>query len=1217
MSEQRRNTRNIGSYIIGNTLGEGAFGKVKLGTHIHTGEKVAIKILDKKKMQEDPDDISRVQSEIAILKKMKHKNIIQLYEIMESTRNIYLIVEYCEEKELFDYINDKGRLSEAEALKFFQELIDALDYLHCQNIVHRDLKPENLLLDYKFSIKLSDFGLSRTYTNDKLLSTPCGTPSYAPPEMLNGEEYHGLLSDIWSSGVILYAMLSGFLPFDESNEEINCQKIIQGDYQLPDWISECAGDLIKKILVTDPYYRFDLEQIKSHPWFNSNVPCLRPGIIVGYHRIPIDEKILQKVEYYGFNIIKTRENLLANKFCVMTAIYHLILRKYIKEGRESVSDLESEEYLRYISDENNVIEVPNEENENIINKLDEDIKAEEEEKEKKKMNENNQNVNIKDSIAESNAIQSTERNPSMIKNLAQDTNHEDNFVKNRINKNGDDITSSGQKNRESLNSINLENNQRKMSSNTYQIEDISFKNFENVVKNTRNRYGSVITNPQNYAKRFLNKKSIFLHQDLGAIFANRARRYSEISPSLNLQYIPKLSVVLDNFRRNSCKHGTSKIDEEKILALFNIKLSDTPSLKNNLEDLVNLKSINENSLRNSLHDYGSEVNPFVYGFHSSDKNDNEKSEDPISSLSNIEDESVETVNSRKKSIINNHIKIQTFLNSKSPVKKIETYQAEKKTITDSKKVKTIKMNQTGNALNSLNVSNFHKCKVPFEPISKFVLKSDSKSKYNVENLRPKVIHRRDKIQTQLNQASNKISTKIKQKNSSASCKIMKNDKKENKEKTKIFSEVGNLTFRNKILKDATVVKNDTSVEKSTSKTPCRNLSYSSHYAKKSRKERIEEMPWNIKKKILEVENYSTCNKTNYLDSIKGIVDRYEKFKKKNFILKSTKNPKNISKVKKAIKMQVKNENKEKVENQITIQDINSCPKEINDLESENSNHHDVDFDENVNGGHLEEPKLNDKCSEIYEEKLSRDSKGEKTNSISFSNDYKEEFYEYKSPNKVKKFVCFETNSSKHKTHKEDSNKNKTSINNSISSLKNKYKTEKKSNIKINQFKENFLPQSSVFYTSNHIKDMFYKNAQLTFEMKYKKAHMNALNFNLEKCTTLNHETQKQNKNNFLNEDINLSHLNIHSGPIDLSTIIYSDNVNRLIEEMIEVLNRRKIRFIRTKPYKFKCSKNGISFELQLLKLDNIDDSYAFGYKMFKSDSVGFRRLCQDIIAELY
>lgn len=351
----RRETRNIGSYILGVTLGEGAFGKVKLGTHMQTNEKVAIKILDKIRMQEDEEDIVRVQREIAILKRMRHKNIIQLYEIMESNRNIYLVMEYCEGKELFDYIVMKKRLSEAESLKFFHEIVDAIEYLHSQNIVHRDLKPENLLLDSKLSIKVSDFGLSRTYDNENLLSTPCGTPSYAPPEMLKGEEYHGLLSDVWSAGVILYAMLSGYLPFSESNEELNCQKIINCVYEIPEWVSEPAVDLLNQILKQDPLDRFDIEQIKEHPWFNSCAPSLRSGIIIGLHKIPIDNFILKQVAAYGYASDKVRFSLENNKFDVMTAIYYLILKKHIVEGGRSVSDLQSEEFMNFISDEANLI----------------------------------------------------------------------------------------------------------------------------------------------------------------------------------------------------------------------------------------------------------------------------------------------------------------------------------------------------------------------------------------------------------------------------------------------------------------------------------------------------------------------------------------------------------------------------------------------------------------------------------------------------------------------------------------------------------------------------------------------------------------------------------------------------------------------------------------------------------------------------------------------
>jgi 5'-AMP-activated protein kinase, catalytic alpha subunit len=367
----RRSTKHKGPYILGATLGEGAFAKVKVATHIHTGEKVAIKILDKTAMVEDEDDIKRVQKEINILKKLRHKNIIQLYEVMESRKNLYIVMEICEGRELFDYIVEKKRLSDLEACKLFQEIIDGVEYLHSQCIVHRDLKPENLLLDYKNEIKISDFGLSSLYTRGGLLSTPCGTPSYAPPEMLKGDEYNGLLSDIWSCGIILYAMLCGFLPFAESKEEIICQKIIDGDYEMPDYLSPYAVDLLNNILKIDLNDRFDLEKIKAHPWFNLRKPYLRPGILTGYHRIPIDKRILDQVEEYGYNKQKCKTNLENNKYDSITSVYYLCLRKFIKCGGVSVSDLCSDEYINFISDPKNCLE---DRNEKILSSRREEIK---------------------------------------------------------------------------------------------------------------------------------------------------------------------------------------------------------------------------------------------------------------------------------------------------------------------------------------------------------------------------------------------------------------------------------------------------------------------------------------------------------------------------------------------------------------------------------------------------------------------------------------------------------------------------------------------------------------------------------------------------------------------------------------------------------------------------------------------------------------------------
>ena len=195
----------IGDYLLNEEIGSGGFAKVVQGIHIPTGEKVAVKIMDKAQIFSEPLNLTRIQREIAILKIVRHRNIIKLYELMENGG------------ELFDYIVSKQHLTERQACRFFQEIINSLEYLHSLNIVHRDIKPENLLLDKinsKITLKLIDFGISNCYSPEKLLGTPCGTASYAPPEMHKGEEYYGLLSDVWSAGVVLYAMVFGYLPFE-------------------------------------------------------------------------------------------------------------------------------------------------------------------------------------------------------------------------------------------------------------------------------------------------------------------------------------------------------------------------------------------------------------------------------------------------------------------------------------------------------------------------------------------------------------------------------------------------------------------------------------------------------------------------------------------------------------------------------------------------------------------------------------------------------------------------------------------------------------------------------------------------------------------------------------------------------------------------------------------------------------------------------------------
>jgi len=204
----------VGHYILGKALGEGTFGKVKLGTHILSGEKVAVKVLEKSKIK-DKKDVERISREIKILNQLHHPNVVQIYEIIETEKDLFLVMEYASGGELFDLIVQNQRLKERTASKYFQELVAGVHYIHKLGVCHRDLKPENLLIDFDKSLKIVDFGLSNTYEKGQTLKTACGSPCYAAPEMIAGNRYHGLKSDLWSCGVVLYAMLCGYLPFED------------------------------------------------------------------------------------------------------------------------------------------------------------------------------------------------------------------------------------------------------------------------------------------------------------------------------------------------------------------------------------------------------------------------------------------------------------------------------------------------------------------------------------------------------------------------------------------------------------------------------------------------------------------------------------------------------------------------------------------------------------------------------------------------------------------------------------------------------------------------------------------------------------------------------------------------------------------------------------------------------------------------------------------
>ncbi|MCQ2817501.1 MAG: serine/threonine-protein kinase [archaeon] len=255
----------VGDYIVKQTLGKGTFGEVRLGYHIETKQKVAVKILEKRKIVEKDDEI-RVKRELKMLTSLNHPNVIQVFEIMENKDRFFIVMEYCDGGEVFSYIVDNLRLSEEEAAFFYFQLIRGLEYIHSKNIAHRDLKPENLLLTSSHKLKIIDFGLSNYFTGD-LLATPCGSPCYASPEMVNGFKYNGFRTDVWATGVILYAMVCGFLPFEDKDNEILFKKILQCKLDFPDFVGKDSKDLMQKILVKTPDTRITIDGIKEHPFY--------------------------------------------------------------------------------------------------------------------------------------------------------------------------------------------------------------------------------------------------------------------------------------------------------------------------------------------------------------------------------------------------------------------------------------------------------------------------------------------------------------------------------------------------------------------------------------------------------------------------------------------------------------------------------------------------------------------------------------------------------------------------------------------------------------------------------------------------------------------------------------------------------------------------------------------------------------------------------------
>nr|XP_025725050.1 MAP/microtubule affinity-regulating kinase 3 isoform X1 [Callorhinus ursinus] len=316
---------HIGNYRLLKTIGKGNFAKVKLARHILTGREVAIKIIDKTQL--NPTSLQKLFREVRIMKILNHPNIVKLFEVIETDKTLYLIMEYASGGEVFDYLVAHGRMKEKEARAKFRQIVSAVQYCHQKRIVHRDLKAENLLLDADMNIKIADFGFSNEFTVGSKLDTFCGSPPYAAPELFQGKKYDGPEVDVWSLGVILYTLVSGSLPFDGQNLKELRERVLRGKYRIPFYMSTDCENLLKRFLVLNPIKRGTLEQIMKDRWINAGheedelKPFVEPELDIS------DQKRIDIMVGMGYSQEEIQESLSKMKYDEITATYLLLGRK--------------------------------------------------------------------------------------------------------------------------------------------------------------------------------------------------------------------------------------------------------------------------------------------------------------------------------------------------------------------------------------------------------------------------------------------------------------------------------------------------------------------------------------------------------------------------------------------------------------------------------------------------------------------------------------------------------------------------------------------------------------------------------------------------------------------------------------------------------------------------------------------------------------------------
>jgi len=347
-------------------IGKGAFGKVFLGVHLLTGKHVAVKSIEKKYIKEESSQ-KKIFQEVLILKKMKHQKVIKLLEVFENKRYLFIVLEYASKGDLLRYVKRKGRLSEEAAKELFKQIVSGLRYCHQNLVLHRDIKLDNILLDENRTVKICDFGVSRFVKKGQVIKEQCGTPAYIAPEIIRDKGYEGCYADIWSLGVVLYAMVTGTVPFKADNIEDLHKVILKGKYSAPSFLSENCKDLISKMLKLNPYSRINIDVLDEHPWFeNAEVPGRRESVSSGLtdtsqlfnldrracsmdkgskrsslsgteveNTIQIVDPVISQVEELGFSREFILNSINSNSCNHAAASYYLLYEDYVRKNKET------------------------------------------------------------------------------------------------------------------------------------------------------------------------------------------------------------------------------------------------------------------------------------------------------------------------------------------------------------------------------------------------------------------------------------------------------------------------------------------------------------------------------------------------------------------------------------------------------------------------------------------------------------------------------------------------------------------------------------------------------------------------------------------------------------------------------------------------------------------------------------------------------------------